>query len=76
LDSRHLIHRLLDLWGHPSIPGNGSVQRGIRLHNPLAHQIALSSVSGMKSLDSLKLLIGEMKLATKPYQLSVTIRVD
>jgi hypothetical protein len=66
----------LDLWGHPFIPGNGSVQRGIRLHNPLAHQIALSSVSRVKGPNSLKLFIGEMKLATKPYQLSVTIRAD
>jgi len=30
----------------------------------------------MKSLDSLKLFVGEMKLATKPYQLSVTIRAN
>src|SRR5206468_10110649 len=69
LDLRHLAHRLLDLWGHLLIPGNGSVQRGIRIHNPLAHQVALCSVSGVKSPNSLKLFVSEIKLATEPKKM-------
>jgi hypothetical protein len=76
LDSRYLTHGLLDLWGYLIIPGNGSVQRGIRVHNSLAHQVALCSVSRMKGPDSLKLYVGKIKLATEPHQIGVAIRAD
>jgi hypothetical protein len=76
LDSRHLAYRLLDLWGHLLIPGNGNVQRGIRIHNSLAHQVAFCSVSRVKGPNSLKLYVGKIKLATEPDQISVAIRAD
>src|SRR5262249_13635782 len=76
LDSCRLSYCLLDLRRHSSIHGNCGIQYDIRIHDPLAHQIALFSVSRMKSLDSHKLCVREMKLAAEPYQLSVAIRAD
>ena len=74
LDSSHLAHRLFDLRSDLPISGYGSVQRSIRIHNSLAHQVTLGSVSRMKRLDPLKLQVGEIKLPTEPHQISVAIR--